>query len=121
MDFRKLVNAPRVFWLSSSFFAFLLLVVLAREVNQAIPVPQLENQDIYYSYLEGSRLRDGKNPYARILDGNMLDNQKYATYFPLFYEISYISQKWGLHPYLKWILFWQPVFIFFEFALGLVL
>jgi uncharacterized membrane protein len=112
---------PRNVWLIASFFALILLVLLAREVNQAIPVPVLENQDIYYSYLEGSRLREDKNPYARILDGNMLDNQKYATYFPLFYEISFVSQKLGLHPYLKWILFWQPIFVLFEFAVAVLL
>ena len=107
--------------LGSSFFALLLLVVLAREVNQVIPVPVLENQDIYYSYLEGKRLRDGKNPYARILDGDMLQNDKYATYFPVFYELSYVSQTLGLHSYYAWIAYWQVIFVSFEFGIGLLL
>jgi hypothetical protein len=112
---------PRQFLLVSSFFAFLFIVFLAREVNQAIPEPVLENQDIYYSYLEGKRLREGKNPYARVLDGDMLENQKYATYFPVFYELSYASQKLGAQSYLKWIGFWKTVFIIFEFGIGLLL
>jgi hypothetical protein len=107
--------------LVSSFFAFLFIVYLAHEVNQAIPEPVLENQDIYYSYLEGKRLREGKNPYARILDGDMLENQKYATYFPVFYELSYVSQKLGLRSYFDWIAFWKTVFIIFEFGIGLLL
>lgn len=105
----------------SSFFAFLLLVVLAREVNQAIPVPVFENQDIYYSYLEGKRLREGKNPYARVLEGDMLENQKYATYFPVFYELSFLSQRLGLKSSFAWIAFWKVIFVLFEFGIGFLL
>jgi Gpi18-like mannosyltransferase len=105
----------------SSFFAVILLVYLAREVNQAIPQPVLENQDIYYSYLEGRRLREGKNPYARVLEGDMLENQKYATYFPVFYELSYVSQNLGLRSYFNWIAFWAKVFVIFEFGVGFLL
>jgi uncharacterized membrane protein len=112
---------PRRVLLISSFFAFLLLAFLAREVNQAIPQPVLENQDIYYSYLEGKRLREGKNPYARVLEGDMLENQKYATYFPVFYELSYVSQRLGLRNYYDWIAFWQVIFLLFEFGIGLLL
>jgi uncharacterized membrane protein len=108
-------------FLVSSFFAFLLLVYLAREVNQVIPEPVPENQDIYYSYLEGKRLREGKNPYTRILGGDMLENQKYATYFPVFYELSYVSQKLGLRSYLDWLAFWKIIFVIFEFGIGLLL
>lgn len=107
--------------LIASFFVFLLLVVLAREVNQAIPEPVFENQDIYYSYLEGRRLREGKNPYARVLEGDMLENQKYATYFPVFYELSYLSQRLGLRSSFAWIAFWKVIFIIFEFAVGFLL
>ncbi len=107
--------------LVTSFSIVVLLIFLAREVNQAIPEPALENQDIYFSFVEGKRLREGKNPYARILEGNMRENQKYATYFPVFYELSYISQNLGFHPYLKWIAFWKTVFILFEFGIALLL
>lgn len=107
--------------LIASFFVFLLLVVLAREVNQAIPEPVFENQDIYYSYLEGRRLREGKNPYARVLEGDMLENQKYATYFPVFYELSFVSQNLGLKQSFAWIAFWKVIFVIFEFAVGFLL
>lgn len=106
----------------SSLFAFLLLAYFAREVTQVIPAPKLENQDIYYSYVEGKRLRDGKNPYERVLHGNMLENQKYATYFPVFYELSYISQAWGgLKSAEAWIIFWKSIFVWFELGVGALL
>ncbi len=107
--------------LAASFFAVLMLIYFAREINLLIPTPVLENQDIYYSYVEGKRLVDGKNPYARILDGNMRDNQKYATYFPVFYELSFLSQKMGLHSASQWMMFWKTVFMAFEFGIGLLL
>jgi hypothetical protein len=111
---------PRIS-LITSFFVVILLIFLAREVNLLIPEPVMENQDIYFSFVEGKRLREGKNPYARILDGDMLENQKYATYFPVFYELSYVSQKLGLRSYPNWIAFWKIVFIIFEFGIGLLL
>jgi hypothetical protein len=107
--------------LATSFMAVLLLVYFAREVNLLIPQPPLEGQDIYYSYVEGKRLTQGKNPYARILDGDMRENQKYATYFPVFYELSYLSQELGLHSYLRWIGFWRIVFMAFELLVAVLL
>src|SRR5690349_13886688 len=107
--------------LITSFSVVVLLILLAREVNFLIPEPALENQDIYFSYVEGKRLREEKNPYARILEGNMRENQKYATYFPVFYELSYLSQNLGLRPYIQWLAFWKIVFIIFEFGIALLL
>jgi hypothetical protein len=107
--------------LITSFSVVILLIYFAREVNFLIPEPVLENQDIYFSYVEGRRLLEGKNPYKRVLEGDMLENQKYATYFPVFYELSYISQKLGLHPYLSWLIFWKKIFAIFEFGIALLL
>ena len=107
--------------LIASFSSVLLLTFMAREVNFLIPEPVLENQDIYFSYLEGKRLREEKNPYARVLDGDMRENQKYATYFPVFYELSYVSQKLGLKSYVEWLAFWKVIFIIFEFGIAFLL
>jgi hypothetical protein len=107
--------------LIASFSVVILLIYLAHELNFLIPEPVLETQDIYFSYIEGKRLLEGKNPYKRILEGDMLENQKYATYFPVFYELSYISQKLGLRPYLSWLIFWKKIFAIFEFGIALLL
>jgi uncharacterized membrane protein len=77
-----------------------------------------EGYDIYYAWLEGQRLLAGENPYARVLEGNMVENDKYATYFPLFYLLSALSQQLGLRAYEAWIAFWQPVFMLFHLATG---
>jgi hypothetical protein len=106
---------------SLSLLAVLLLLFFARRTYHALPESPLEGQDIYYSYVEGRRLTEGKNPYARILDGDMRENQKYATYFPVFYELSYLSQLAGLRSLEQWIGFWKPVFFAFGLAIGFLI
>jgi hypothetical protein len=104
-----------------SFLFALLTIFFAVYVNVSISKPIKENRDIYYSYFEGQRLQRGENPYARILEGNMFVNQKYPTYFPVFYELSYISEELGLNSFVDWIGFWRVVFMIFEFAVAALL
>jgi uncharacterized membrane protein len=51
----------------------------------------------------------------------MEENNKYATYFPLFYEASALVQHWGLRQYQEWITFWRYIFLACNIAVGLVL
>jgi hypothetical protein len=81
----------------------------------------IEQEDIYYSFKEGQRILNGENPYARVLTGNMRDNNKYATYFPLFYELSYASQALGLKEFATWLVFWRRVFILFNLGTAVLL
>jgi uncharacterized membrane protein len=78
-------------------------------------------QDIYYSWVEGARILAGENPYSRVLQSDMRKNDKYATYFPLFYELSAVSQWAGLDGYYPWIAFWRAVFLACEVGIVLVL
>lgn len=75
-------------------------------------------RDVYYSWVEGRRILSGENPYARILAGNMRENDKYATYFPLFYLLSSLSQAAGLQTYSAWINFWRYIFLAFHLGIG---
>ncbi len=77
-----------------------------------------EGQDIYYSWLEGKRLLAGENPYARVLAGNMRDNDKYATYFPSIYWLSALTQLLGFKEYSVWISIWQPIFLIFDIGIA---
>ena len=81
----------------------------------------IEQEDIFYSFREGQRILTGENPYARVLTGNMRVNDKYATYFPLFYELSYASQAIGLTQFATWIAVWRRVFILFNFGTAALL
>jgi hypothetical protein len=67
--------------------------------------------DPYYSSVEG----------RRILHGDMQENNKYATYFPLFYEASALVQRMELRQYQEWIDFWRDIFLAFNIATGVAL
>ena len=100
-----------------------LLVIL---VTGALAHVQLWNrdtkgEDVYYSWVEGSRLLNGEDPYARILAGNMRENDKYATYFPGFYGLSALTQAAGLRDYEAWIAFWRVIFLAFDLAIAAML
>ena len=79
---------------------------------------QAETEDIYYIWIEGKRLLLGENPYARILSGNMRENSKYATYFPLFYLFSYLTQLLGWKEYSNWIDLWRHIFLLFNLGIA---
>ena len=74
----------------------------------------LMEQDINAIFNEGDRLQKGENPYARALDlgENLKWNQINATYFPVFYILSWLTQEFGLEDYLQWLGFWRVIFLF---------
>ncbi len=75
-------------------------------------------EDIYYTFIEGKRILAGENPYARVLTGDMRDNDKYATYFPLFYLLSALTQLLGFQEYSAWISLWRPIFLMFYIGIA---
>lgn len=77
--------------------------------------------DIYYSWGEGARILRGENPYSRILGSDMLHNDKYPTYFPLFYLLSAATQGMGFREYPEWIGLWRIVFAFFDVGIIAIL
>ena len=109
----------------SKLLALLVLPILlfsAWRVYGTVGVTKtIEQEDIFYAFKEGQRILNGENPYARVLTGNMRDNEKYATYFPLFYELSYASQAMGLEQFLDWTVFWRRVFIVFNLSTAVIL
>ena len=100
-----------------------LLVILAAGAIAHIQLwnRDTKGEDVYYVWMEGSRLLNGEDPYARILAGNMRENDKYATYFPGFYGLSALTQAAGLRDYEAWIAFWRVIFLAFDLAIGAAL
>ncbi len=97
------------------------IALLAVRVNLRFWSLDTVGSDTYYSWVEGRRILRGQNPYERILHGNMEENQKYSTYFPLFYEMSALVQKAGIKQYDAWIGFWRYFFLAGNVATGLAL
>ncbi len=78
--------------------------------------------DVYFLYLEGNRILHGVNPYARVLEGDMRKNNKYATYLPGSYLFSAAMQRIGnLEDYDRWLIVWRYITEFFYVATGVLL
>lgn len=114
-------------WTYENWQTILVIVVTLIMIWIAIPLNvrfwerDTKDFDVYYSWVEGGRIANGENPYERILSGNMQENQKYATYFPLFYELSFLTQLIGYKSYGAWIGFWRYFFLAFNLLIGLLL
>lgn len=104
-----------------ALLCLLVFLLAGAAVNVHLWKTETKGEDIYYAWVEGGRILNGENPYARVLAGNMRDNEKYATYFPVFYELSALTQRAGLRDYDAWIAFWRVVFLAFNLAIGAAL
>lgn len=99
----------------------LLHVVFVAGPRHDTLAPENEIPDIYFVFLEGQRLLGGHNPYARIHDSDMRNNDKYATYFPGAYLMSAAAQAAGLREYAAWLSAWRIVMELAYIATGLIL
>ncbi len=98
------------------FSAVLAFVTIKRHIGK-----DYSTLDIYFVQQEGVRMARGENPYSRILQGNMRENQKYPTYFPLTYLCSAATSLTVGERYRDFQLFWSPVCVVSHFAIGLLL
>lgn len=78
--------------------------------------------DIQAHFQEGARILAGENPYERILSSDLKRNDdKYATYFPLFYCLAAVTQSFGLTDYWKWLEFWTRILLVAKFLVAFLL
>ena len=117
--FKSLFTEPRLTWLVAILAVAIALIAV--RVNLRFWSLDTVGSDTYYSWVEGRRILNGQNPYERILHGDMEENKKYSTYFPLFYELSALVQKLGIRQYQHWIDFWRYFFMAGNIATGLAL
>jgi hypothetical protein len=91
------------------------------------PVPPVASSaverrpDIYFVWRDGSRLAVGQNPYEAILAGNMQENQKYPTYFPLFYVLVAGAHRLGVTEYRGWMRLWRPLVLASHLGIAVLL
>ena len=99
----------------------ILLLSGAILVRQFIGLEINNSMDTYYTWVEGNRILEGENPYSRIHTGNMQENRKYATYFPLFYELSALSVLLGLDTLSSWSIFWRTIISIFHLEISILI
>ncbi|MCE7734013.1 MAG: hypothetical protein GPJ54_03985 [Candidatus Heimdallarchaeota archaeon] len=81
----------------------------------------LQREDIYYVWLEGQKINNGINPYEEILEGDLIRNDKYATYLPFFYLLAALFQKMGFVTFHEWIYFFRVVSAIFFLLITYIL
>lgn len=115
-------HSPKSFYRSAQFIVGALIVLgVALPVNNRKFGEVRKGEDIYYIHKDAQTIAQGQNPYTRTLSGNMKDNDKYATYFPLFYELGAIPIALGMKEYRHWLMFWQVIMAFFLAGCGFLL
>ena len=77
--------------------------------------------DIYFIWQDGGRIANGVNPYESVLSGDMRENKKYSTYFPLFYLFVAATQLFGLKDFHTWMHIWRPILLAFYLGIALLL
>jgi hypothetical protein len=95
----------------AALFCLALLLVACALVSIRLWKSDATGTDVYYDWIDGRRILSGENPYARVLAGNMRDNDKYTTYFPVFIILSWLTQLAGLREFPQWVAFWRVVFL----------
>ena len=67
----------------------LIIVLLAHKVDFSVDYDSdfyFKKEDIYYEYEASKQIEKGENPYLKILEGDMLENDKYVTQLPNYYN-----------------------------------
>lgn len=67
--------------------ALIVLCALAIFARSVFLANDLGERDIYYQHVEALKIRDGINPYERILGEDLRINKKYPTFLPFSYLV----------------------------------
>ncbi|OLS23380.1 MAG: hypothetical protein HeimC2_26910 [Candidatus Heimdallarchaeota archaeon LC_2] len=119
VDHLLMNNEKLLKWTSLVIITILVLVI---EVTVAgifdDPKSHLEREDIFFVWQEGEKISNGANPYAAILDGNLIENEKYATYLPFFYLLASLFQILGFTSFKEWVIFFRILSAIFYLAIA---
>jgi hypothetical protein len=77
-----------------------------------------QKHDIYYDYLAAKQLQNGINPYNKILGGNMIENDKYATQLPLYFYFLSLVIKISQNSFNGFLEMFRNILFWFHLAGG---
>ncbi len=101
----------KYFALVIEILAFALSFYLVIIVNKSNfkDADHLTTLDIDYEYQQATQIGAGQNPYAKILDYDLLTNRKFATLLPLYYYFLYIIVLAGNFSWYNFALIYSNV------------
>jgi len=99
------------------------IVGVALFVHAGVSYRDIRAEDVNYEFWRGQMIATGQNPYERALDPGLSpeDEGYVATYFPLFYLLSALTQRLGLKTFDAWINVWRFAFALFDVGIAAVL
>jgi hypothetical protein len=93
-------------WPALTLLAFAVILVAALAMHIGQWKDEYLGSDIKSIYEQSRDLSLGNNPYDSILPGRRND-EKYATYLPLFYLFGALIHRLGAQEFLAWISVWR--------------
>lgn len=96
-----------------------LILILAIYVRLPAFYFEAKGFDTYFVWRDGKRIAEGENPYARILAGDMIHNDKYATRLPLVYLMAALIIRTGSGEFESFLTIWRIFILIFDLAVGL--
>ena len=112
------VRGKKVFWMTTIaiiLMGLILQLLVAGILNK--PRSGLFSSDIYYIWIEGVKLANHQNPYARILNGSKEVNAKYPTYLPFNYLFVAALVELGYGSFTDWIFIFRLFSMVFFFLI----
>lgn len=77
------------------------------------------SNDIPYTWAEGRKIVEGKNPYASIAGSDMRHvHAPYAIYLPGFYLVSALTYALGATRFETWLGYWFVICLLLHWAIG---
>jgi hypothetical protein len=96
----------RTWWPVLAILIFAVIAVAAMAMHISQWKDEFLGSDIRSIYEMSVELSSGANPYERILPGRR-DDEKYATYLPLFYFFGALIHRLGSQDFIDWIGVWR--------------
>jgi hypothetical protein len=119
-------QSPYIGWLRqgrAAAAAILLtaIVICGMTFHMLLWQTPVDNGDIQSIWQAVTQMLSGENPYTRILTGSIHLNDKYTTYFPLFYYLGALTELSGLRTFDQWFAFWRVIFLVCNGGIGILL
>ncbi len=90
-------------------------------LNMQLWNTDLSQEDIAFIWRDGSQIAQGVNPYARVESVIISGNNKFSTYFPLFYLIVALTNKLGVSTFSAFIDLWRYVCLAFNLLIAVLI
>ncbi|HSX39742.1 MAG TPA: hypothetical protein VLI92_04120 [Candidatus Saccharimonadales bacterium] len=110
-----MLNKKALTLLELASIALIFITVIIVNKSNYIKSYNLLDHDIYYEFNQAIEIKDGINPYQRILRGDLYHNNKYATLLPSYYYFLLGIAAFSQFTFKGFVDNYRSVLLLFEF------